>query len=254
MFKKILCLLSYICVLVGSDVYSSIEPYIGPQFYYTSTRESGSSSLDGFMGGVVAGASYSKRCIYTDVRFSGAWNITSITGSTCRESSLSDYTLDWKVGYAFENNSRGSLCCLQEVIPYVGVGGQYFEDKQSPGLANLKYKYKKVFVPVGVIVKNTYGPRYRYGLQLEVKPDVYSCLDVNSTGVNIKSKYAFRAELLNEICVPVCQKAVRLHINPFYEINVFGRGSDTNSLGVPVNIPQYSHWSVGLQILASFVY
>lgn len=215
------------------------KAWVGPHFGYHRIDFNGPSELQGYGGGVTAGAEAVYCSYFANVEFEGTWNAGPVTGRCGQICSFADYWVDGRVGALWCTN-----CFL--IKPYTGFGWNRFENEELPGMAHLDYNFHKLFVPLGFYAIYCPYSCLRGGVQFEYRFDVSSKLDMTSVSMNLQKEHSLLIQLPLEYtyCRSFSVSLVR-----FYQWNQFGRCTEKNSVGVLMDIPSLTHWSAGLKLL-----
>lgn len=228
----------------AATAHSSWYMDAGPHFSYTRMNFDNPSHLSGYTGGVTAEIGNHYKYFFSNLEFEGTWNAGPFTGTPCQMSSLTEYFLELKLGGSF------SRCKRIYFDPYTGFGWDRFENEQDPDTAALLYRYDKLFIPVGFYLYGVLDCNMKLGVQFEWRPDVFSRLEIISIHLHNKCENGFKVQLPFE-WTNYCQTWF-FKVIPFFDWNEFGEVQETNSVGVPLDIPDLVRWYAGLRFLAGY--
>lgn len=241
---KILKLLPIILSLSLS--LSSFEKgvYVGPHFNYINVEFNNPSDLDGYAGGITTGGWINTCYFFGKINFEGTWNASRIVGDPCQTSSITEYFLNLELG----KNFLWRCFCFH---PYTGFGWDRFVNVQEPNTVALKYKYNKLFIPVGFYFRwNRCCDSFAF--QFEFRPDVWSNLDLLSISLDPKWGYAFRAQVIYKRPIETCYGCFYFSWVPFFDWNRFGKVVETNSSETTLEIPALTRWDLGLRAILEY--
>lgn len=221
---------------------SDVSFYAGPHFNYTRLYFDNPSHLHGYMAGVTSGFKQEWCNFFYSVDFEGSWDAGPITGVPCQRSDLSEYFLELKLA----GHVHWCQFCF---APYTGFGWDRFENEQDPDTAALKYRYDKLFVPLGFFL-NWNGCDWKSGIQFEFRPDVDKWMKVVGVSLTPNWGYGVRVQLPFEKYY--CCRSLILKIIPFFDWNEFGQVRITNSAGASLEIPRLLRWNFGLRTLLGY--
>lgn len=227
-------LVLFLVVLTSQLTALGTKVWVGPQFEYTRIDFNNPSDQDGFVIGVTAGGEVESGPFFANAEFEGTWNVGPLKGSHCQNGAFLEYLLDGRIGF---------IWCVGQfsIKPYTGFGWDRFENIQEN---ELYYNYRKLFVPVGFYAMYCPCSALRGGFQFECRCDVSSRLNVVEENFDLRNKLAFRVQLPLE-CVR--SRFLSFALVPFYDWNKFGRCAKQR---IPLDIPELTHWSIGVKVLA----
>lgn len=242
MFKKLLFLLLAFSPLAASEWSSSVA--IGPQFAYSGMDDDREKELHGYVGGVVIAAEACCDCYFSSLEFEGTWNAGRYTGDPCERSSLTEYFVNWKLGTTY--TCQG--ICFK---PYVGFGYDYFRNEQNPKTSGLEHRHKKLFIPVGFSALQSLGCDSQIGLQIEIRPDVYSRMKLRGENLDTENEFGYRVALPFQTTweVPCSCTCLQLEWVPFFDWTRYGKVKERSPYKVLLDISETSRWYAGLKLL-----
>lgn len=272
MFKKLFCLLVlpfYACTaLEAVNCMSYCEPFcsslqskdscfssdqtfncygarfsVGPHFNYMHLDFDGPEAINGYMAGISAYSQIKIECINIYLDFEGSWDTNYLRGDPCQKSSVAEYFLELRVA---PWNFAITDCLSAEV--FTGFGWDQLTNTQLPGLASLQYRYNKYFIPVGFCLHSKFN-MLDFGIQFEWRPDVNSRLNVDSTSLDNSCEDAYRIQIPINLHPFRCCGNLLFIVAPFFDWAKYGEAEDKNSLGVEIDIPSTTRWSLGLRTL-----
>ena len=223
----------------------SQEFYLGVQHNYTNVKSNNAFDVEGYQTGVAAGYGVECNCYNAEVAYEGYWTIVNAVGSPCDTSALTEHLVWLRLGYNF------NLACVYSFQPYVGVGYDYYKNRQEPDGLPLDWRYKKVFIPVGFLVEGPLCRDLYFGVRGEWRPDVCSTLEVGSTetiNTDLKLSHGFRIETPLTYFFD-CYHCYNLQLVPFFDWNQFGQSKEENSNGIVLPIDSLTRWNLGLRVL-----
>lgn len=216
---------------------------VGPHFNYTHLDFDEPKAIDGYMAGISVYSELRCKCMRFFLDFEGSWDTNELRGNPCQESIVAEYFLALKLmPYTFQLGN-----CLNVGL-YTGFGWDQFTNTQLPELASLQYRYEKLFIPVGFSCCFATS-NANIALEFEWRPDVYSCLNVNSTDLDNSCENGYR------ISMPMCFRPfhsclnISLSVVPFFDWSRYGEAEEVNSLDVKIDIPSATRWNLGLRTL-----
>ena len=218
--------------------------FAGPHFNYINVEFNNPSDLDGYAGGLTTGCWVDTCYLLGKLTFEGTWNASRIVGDPCQTSSITEYLLQIELG----KNFPWRCFCIH---PYIGFGWDRLKNVQEPKSMALKYRYDKIFIPVGFYFEWDHC-QDSFTLQCEFRPDIWSQLDLLSIDLDPEWGYSFRAQLIYKRLIETCYGCLYFSWIPFFDWNRFGKIRETNSFGSFLEIPTLTRWSLGLRAVAEY--
>jgi len=226
---------------------------VGPHLVYSGMEDSRGKELHGFLGGVTVRAEMECDCYFSGLDLEGSWSAGHYTSKMCERSTLKEYFVTWKIGRTFVLRMLEDPCCpCLWVRPYLGVGYDYFKNRQNPEGTNLEYTYRKVFIPLGLEAYVRVSYCARLGLHIQWRPDVHSRLKLLSSHLDTHNEYAYRVEVPFEIGLWSDCGCLAVNIVPFFDKSRYGRVKEKSPSGAPMKISALDRWYGGLRFLVGY--
>ena len=200
--------------------------------------------MEGYTAGVTTGIGYHHCSYWANIDFEGSWNAGPITGKPNQYSEIQEYFLEGKIGYDF-------FFLGVALEPYTGFGWDRFINRKDPDGVGLKYRYDKLFVPIGFFITGSLQ-NFDLEFQFEFRPDVYKHLEELGIGLTPKWGYGFRSQLAIKQYFSLSRGDLSLSWVPFFDWNLFGKVEESNSVGALFVIPRLERWDLGLRLILGY--
>lgn len=229
---------------------------VGIDFNYALYSVGELSPMSGYLAGGHFDFCFKKpQSALVGIYFDGRWNAGHLCSpNDCDDlgdvrSNVSDYITSVHLGYNFTNCSNTTM-----YTPVTGIGLYCLSTELTPSI--IRYKYYNLHVPVGCELQWDLNHCFSLNLHAVYRIDAYTrlkittpCVDVCDT-LRVKRSHGLSVSLPMKRVYSFCRRVnLQTTCIPFFDWNRFGEVSEKSECCIPIAVPEWKRWYLGIKFL-----